>query len=69
MAVRDLYVEVRSNLRCSKYEVSLFLTFFMSDVNLIRFCCKISKNVFHKKTILSSFFFCSLDLFLSQFAL
>lgn len=49
MAVRDLYVEVRSNLRCSKYEVSLFLTFFMSDVNLIRFCCKISKNVFHKK--------------------
>ena len=44
MAVRDLYVEVRSNLRCSKYKVSLFLTFFMSDVNLIRFCCKIAKK-------------------------
>ena len=48
MAVRDLYVEVCSNLRCSKYEVSLFLTFFMSDVNLIRFCCKIAKKG-HKK--------------------
>ena len=49
MAVCVLYVEVPPNLRCNKYEVSLFLTFFMSDVNLIRFCCKISKNVFHKK--------------------